>query len=57
MENMPQTSKRMKYYIQPLIRYYVSKKQLPILYSNFLNKMGNYFLDTQYIVLYMYKLK
>ena len=26
----------------------MSKKQLPILYSNLLNKMGNYLLDTQY---------
>ena len=26
--------------------YYMSKKQLPILYSKLLYKMGNYFLDT-----------
>ena len=29
--------------------YYMSKKPLTILYSNLLYKMGNYFLDIQYI--------
>ena len=28
--------------------YCISKKLLPILYSNLLYKMGNYFLDTRY---------
>ena len=35
------------------ISYCVSKEQGFILYAKLLNKMGHYFLDTQYIFIYL----
>ena len=31
-----------------LVLYYMSKKEIPISYSNLLYEMGHYFLGTQY---------
>ena len=36
-------------FVVKTLKYYMSKKQLPILYSDLLYEIGYYFLDRQYI--------